>query len=73
MFGWRLNNRDNRATDMWTALRQFCNSKDGATSVEYAFMLGLIIVACIAGILIVSGNVSNSMNDSATEIQNYTT
>ena len=58
---------------MWTALRQFCTSEDGATSVEYAVMLALIIVTCIAGILVLSGNVSNSMSNSATQIQSYMT
>ena len=36
-------------------------------------MMGLIIVICIAGIMVLSGNLSNSMTDSATQIQNYMT
>ena len=58
---------------MWTAIRQFCTSDDGATSVEYAVMLALIIVTSIAGIRVLSGNLSNSMSNSATQIQNYMT
>ena len=56
---------------MWRAIRQFMASDDGPTSVEYAIMLALIIVVCISGILVLSGNLSNSMTNSATEIQTY--
>jgi len=58
---------------MLGSIRQFLCSDDAATSVEYAVMLGLIIVICIAGIMVLSGNLSNSMTDSATQIQNYMT
>lgn len=32
------------------SLRRFVTSEDGPTSVEYCFMLGFIILVCIAGI-----------------------
>ena len=41
-------------------LKRFLKSEDGPTATEYAVMLALIIVACIATIALLGGSV-NSM------------
>ena len=37
-------------TRLWTSIRDFLRQEDGPTAVEYAVMLSLILVVCIAGI-----------------------
>jgi pilus assembly protein Flp/PilA len=48
---------------------EFLKQEDGPTAVEYAIMLGLIIVACIAAIVTLGSNAngvfSNSVLNSA--------
>lgn len=43
--------------------------EDGATAVEYAVMLGLILMACIASIYLVGQQTGNSLGNSSSEIQ----
>ena len=44
------------------ALVNFLKAEDGPTAVEYAVMLALIIVVCIAGVIALGSNSANSTN-----------
>jgi pilus assembly protein Flp/PilA len=46
----------------------FLKSEDGPTAVEYAVMLALIIVVCIAAISALGSNASGTFNKVATTI-----
>src|SRR5438445_11172065 len=47
----------------WVAtVKNFLVSEDGPTAVEYAVMLALIIVVCIAAISTLGSNASNTFN-----------
>jgi pilus assembly protein Flp/PilA len=49
---------------MWlTRLRTFLTKEDGPTAVEYAVMLALIIVVCIAAISTLGSNASNTFSN----------
>jgi pilus assembly protein Flp/PilA len=37
-------------------LRKFCKSEDGPTAVEYAVMLALIVIVCLASIRLIGTN-----------------
>lgn len=39
-------------------LRKFCKSEDGPTAVEYAVMLALIVIVCLASIRLIGTNAS---------------
>ena len=45
-----------------TSLVNFVKNEDGPTAVEYAVMLALIIVVCIAAITTLGVNASNTFN-----------
>jgi pilus assembly protein Flp/PilA len=47
---------------------KFLKSEDGPTAVEYAVMLALIIVVCIAAISVLGSNANNTFNKAATSI-----
>jgi len=48
----------------WLAkLREFLTKDDGPTAVEYAVMLALIIVVCIAAISTLGSNASNTFSN----------
>jgi pilus assembly protein Flp/PilA len=47
---------------------QFLKSEDGPTAVEYAVMLALIIVVCIAAITILGTNANNTFTGVGTAI-----
>jgi len=48
----------------WIArARDFLKEEDGPTAVEYAVMLALIIVVCIAAISSLGSNASNTFNN----------
>jgi pilus assembly protein Flp/PilA len=49
-------------------VRRFLQDEDGPTSLEYAVLLMVVIAVAISGIQLVSGNVSDSWNDSAEKI-----
>ncbi len=55
-----------------STLRQFAvnflKSEDGPTAVEYAVMLALIIVVCIAAISALGSNASGTFNKVATTV-----
>lgn len=44
-------------------VRDFLKNEDGPTAVEYAVMLALIIVVCIAAITSLGNNASNTFNN----------
>ena len=45
-----------------TSVRKFLVSEDGPTAVEYAVMLALIVVVCIAAITALGTNSSNTFS-----------
>jgi pilus assembly protein Flp/PilA len=46
-------------------VREFLRREDGPTAVEYAVMLALIIVVCIAAITTLGNNTKNTMESVA--------
>ncbi len=50
-------------------LRRFLVSEDGPTAVEYAVMLSLIIVVCLAAISTIGNNASSVFSNIANSIQ----
>ena len=50
-------------------LRRFIVSEDGPTAVEYAVMLSLIIVVCLAAITTIGSNASSVFSRVANSIQ----
>jgi pilus assembly protein Flp/PilA len=44
-------------------LVRFLKSEDGPTAVEYAVMLALIVVVCIAAISVLGSNARNTFNN----------
>jgi pilus assembly protein Flp/PilA len=46
----------------------FLKQEDGPTAVEYAVMLALIVVVCIAAISVLGSNANNTFNKIATTI-----
>ena len=46
----------------------FLKKEDGPTAVEYAVMLALIIVVCIAAISVLGSNANNTFNKVATTV-----
>ena len=52
-------------TSILKGLRQFVVSEDGPTAVEYAVMLALIIVVCIAAITTLGGNANSTFSNVA--------
>ena len=51
-----------------TALVNFLKREDGPTAVEYAVMLALIIVVCIAAISALGSNASNTFTYVGTKV-----
>jgi len=54
------------AERLWSFLKQ----EDGPTAVEYAVMLALIIVVCIAAITTLGSNANNTFTNIGTAIGN---
>jgi len=50
---------------LFAAAGRFLRDEDGPTAVEYAVMLALIIVVCIASITTLGLNASNTFNNVA--------
>ena len=53
---------------MISRVQRFLTSEDGPTAVEYAVMLALIVVACIATINTLSGSVKTTFSNVSTSI-----
>jgi pilus assembly protein Flp/PilA len=51
-----------------SSLRRFLTAEDGPTAVEYAVMLALIIVVCIAAITTLGSNANSSFTNTANAI-----
>ena len=49
-------------------LLRFLRSEDGPTAVEYAVMLALIVVTCMAGVQALTAETANSYNRSSAAI-----
>jgi len=49
-------------------LRRFLVSEDGPTAVEYAVMLSLIIIVCIAAVTTIGNNASSVFSNVANSI-----
>ena len=47
---------------MKNAVVEFCKREDGPTAVEYAVMLALIIVVCLAAITTLGQNANSTFN-----------
>ena len=50
------------------AVVQFLSQEDGPTAVEYAVMLALIIVVCIAAITTLGSNANNTFSYVSTQV-----
>ena len=48
-----------------SSLRAFLKNEDGPTAVEYAVMLALIIVVCVASITTLGSNAKNTFSNVA--------
>ena len=54
------------------ALTSFIQEKSAASSVEYAVILGLIIIAAAVGIALFGGETANSLGNSQQQIEQAT-
>ena len=54
--------KERHVKNFGNALVSFLRNEDGPTAVEYAVMLALIIVVCIAAITTLGTNASNTFN-----------
>jgi len=52
-------------TRFLTSVRRFLKDESGPTAVEYAVMLALIVVVCIAAITTLGSNASNTFSNVA--------
>ena len=50
---------------LFATVQRFLRDEDGPTAVEYAVMLALIIVVCIAAITTLGNNASSTFNNVA--------
>jgi pilus assembly protein Flp/PilA len=58
-----------RARDIMRKLLRFLRSEDGPTAVEYAVMLALIVIACMASIQALTQETAGSYNRSSDAIE----
>jgi pilus assembly protein Flp/PilA len=66
LIGFVLRERKvDRMKSLLLSLKHFLISDDGPTSVEYAIMLAMIVMVCIAGIQAVGVNASAKFQDAA--------
>jgi len=50
-------------SDTFSIIKRFLVTEDGPTAVEYAVMLALIVVVCLAAIGTIGTNASNTFNN----------
>ncbi len=50
-------------TKFFQRLRRFCRSEDGPTAVEYAVMLALIVIVCLAAISSIGTNANTQFQN----------
>ena len=53
-------------------IRKFLRDESGPTTVEYAILIALILLLCLASIQILGSNTQLSFDDTATKIDNAT-
>ena len=58
---------------MLHSIWKFLTSEDGPTSVEYAVMLMLIMIACIGAIQVMATSLRDNMDSSSNAIKSYIT
>jgi len=51
--------------DLYRSILTFCEAEDGPTAVEYAVMLALIVVVCIAAITALGSNAKSTFQNVA--------
>ena len=56
---------------MLSHLKRFLRETDGATAVEYAIMLALIVIACLGAITTLGANNAASFTDSSDQMATY--
>lgn len=52
-------------------IRDILVGEQGATAVEYAVMLALVLLGCIAAVTVFGAAISSSFQDSAQQIQGH--
>lgn len=52
---WSITRCSGHAVRLWTSLDRFCREEDATTSVEYAVVLAMILMACFGAIQMVGG------------------
>lgn len=52
---------------MKNVVSQFCKREDGPTAVEYAVMLGLVIVVCVTAVFFLGGGTNEVFKAVTTE------
>ena len=66
-----MNHKLSRPWARWVRLTlRFVRDEDGPTAVEYAVLLALIVVTCIASVQAMANAPANSFDNTATEISN---
>ena len=53
-----------------TKVRNFVVDESGPTAVEYAIMLGLVLMVCLVAIMLFGNSTSSSFNDSQQRMSN---
>ncbi len=52
-----------------SAVARFAREEDGASLVEYALLIGLIAVVCIAAVTLIGTHVNTKLNSAANALQ----
>jgi pilus assembly protein Flp/PilA len=65
---FRLSAKGQKMARLVRSVVRFVNDESGPTAVEYAVMLALIIVVCIAAISVLGSNANNTFNEAATTL-----
>jgi pilus assembly protein Flp/PilA len=55
-------------TTLALKVQRFLKSEDGPTAVEYAVMLALIVIVCLAAIQSIGRNANSTFNSVATQL-----
>ena len=56
-------------TNIRTAALRFLREEDGASLVEYALLVGLIAVVCIAAVTLIGTNVNTKLTDAGNALK----
>ena len=56
-------------TSARSAVLRFLREEDGASLVEYALLIALIAVVCLAAVTLIGTNVNAKLNSAATSLQ----